>query len=223
MPLNKPAIPDPARLDLPRVQQVIGNIRERFRNVEAYLLTVEAALTGARLTIASGATSVQRELDDLDRRLRELEGDTEPFTQRMSAGETIAVGDPVRVTADGVVALIDPDSATESSAFYGIAASAATEGDEIDIRLPGGVVEVSGAAFTPGLQLFAAVGGVTHSPSGRRVPVGVAISATQIVVGYGFREQEASTSGGVLPVVTGEVPPVLVYLPDGNLVYVEID
>lgn len=33
----------------------------------------------------------------------------------------------------------------------------------------------------------------------------------------------AATAGGVLPVVTGEVPPVLVYLDDGSLVYLPVE
>lgn len=33
----------------------------------------------------------------------------------------------------------------------------------------------------------------------------------------------ASVAGGVLPVVTGEVPPVLVYLEDGALVYAPVE
>ena len=30
------------------------------------------------------------------------------------------------------------------------------------------------------------------------------------------------SSGGILPVVTGELPPTFIYLPDGNLVYIQV-
>ncbi len=219
MPLGRPSITTPNALQLQRVQQSIANIRERFRNVEAYITSLEGLLTGVRLAQASG--NLSSALAGLDRRLISLEG-ADPFTLQLFAADDTNVGDPVRVSGLSVVSLIDPDDPLDSAAYLGIAASSTLAGGEIAVRLPGGIVEVPGAAFTVGATLYAAPdGGLTEAPIGERLPVGAAISATEMAVGYGFVDQ-GNTIGGVLPVVTGEVPPVLVYLPDGNLVYVEI-
>lgn len=244
MALGRPAITEPARLELRAVQQAIANIRERFKNTDAVIGGLQDADTAAALARASANQSLQSQLDELDRRVTILEGlAREEFTVRMFADEAIDVGSPVRVTGQQAVANCDPDNLLESAAYLGIAASAASAGDEVDVRLPGGIVEISGSAFTTWRPLYAQLGGVTHFPAGNSLPVGVAISADAMAVGYGFNvlgdetfdptgqddmavtyglAGAASDSGGVLPVVTGEIlnaQPVFVYLDDGSLVY----
>lgn len=242
MALGRPAITEPARLELRAVQQAIANIRERFKNTDAVIGNLQDADTAAALARASTNQSLQSQIEELDRRVTILEGLAgEDFTVRMFADEAIDVGSPVRVTGSQAVANCDPDTLLESAAYLGIAASAASPGDEIDIRLPGGIVEISGSSFTTGRPLYGQLGGVTHFPAGNSLPVGVAISATEMAVGYGFnvlgdesfdpvgqddmavtRGLASSGSGGVLPVVTGEIAnaqPVFVYLDDGSLVY----
>jgi hypothetical protein len=241
MPLGRPAIPTPARLDLTRVQQVIENIRERFRVTDEAILALQGgAAVAARLALTL-ERSLQNQIDELLRRIRALEAAGQSqFSVVFQAGEDIETGAPLYVSADGIVSRSDPDDLANTG-YLGIATDNAAEGDSIIVRLPGGVVEVPTASFTVGRPLYGQLGGMTHSPAGNSLPVGIALSSTVMAVGYGFNvlgDEDfdptgqddmavtrglAGSGGGVLPVVTGEVPPVLVYLPDGNLVYVEID
>lgn len=242
MALGRPSITTPAAMQLQAVQQTIANIRERFAGLEAFVLQLQSG-AGTALNLQSASIrSLQFQIDQLRARIDAIESadDGDQLTVTFLSGEAIDVGAPVWVSNDGVVSNIDPDAVLASSGFFGIAAQTVVAGVAIPVRLPGGVVTIPGSTFTTGRPLYAQLGGVTHFPAGNSLPVGVAIGADQMSVGYGFNVLGDETfdptgqddmamayglrgaGGGILPVVTGEVPPVLVYLPDGNLVYVEV-
>jgi len=242
MPLGRPSITTPAALQLQMVQQTIANIRERFAATDAVITTLSASGTAAALQAASDLRVIRGQIQDILRRLLILETTgVDDLSVTFTAAEDMDAGTPVWASAEGVVSRLDPDDLALSSGYVGITAEATIQGDPVVVRLPGGVVDVPGSSFTVGRPLYAQLGGVTHSPAGNSLPVGVAIGTEQISVGYGFnvlgdetfdptgQDDMAMTyglrgsgSGGVLPVVTGEVPPVLVYLPDGNLLYGEV-
>lgn len=244
MALGKPAIvtpngpPSDART-LRLWQQAVDNIRERFAAAEAAIVAVQNATTAAVLAASSSSATFRTELADLVRRLNALSS-SGTFTAILTAAEDITAGAPVWSSADGSVSQLDPDSLAASAGYFAIAAQGASAGDDVEVRLPGGVVNLPGSTFTTGRPLYATLGGMTHTPTGNSFPVGLAIGAEDVAVGHGFnvlgdaafdlagqdymaitRALAAATggAGGVLPVVTGEVPPVLVYLDDGSLVY----
>lgn len=241
MPLGRPAIPNLATLQLQRLQQVVNNIRERFGASDAAILALQQGLTGGLSSATATTRSLQVQIDQLRTRVAALEAVTpDALSASFMSAEAISQGAPVWVSDAGAVSLIDPDSVLASSGFFGIAATTVVSaGLAVQVRLPGGVVEIPGSSFTVGRPLYAQLDGVTHFPAGNSLPVGVAISATEMAVGYGFNVlgdaafdplgqddmaltyglAQQSGVGGVLPVVTGEVPPVLVYLDDGSLVY----
>lgn len=244
MPLGRPSITTPNALQLQALQQTVANIRERFRVTDDAISQLVGAAGGSLTTQQNTSRALQFQIDQLRNRLDVLErvSASADFSAVFIAAETIDIGAPVWVSSPiGEISNIDPDAVLASSGFMGVAATAGVIGNEITVRLPGGVVEIPGSTFTVGRPLYAQLGGVTQTPAGNSLPVGVAISVTEMSVGYGFNVLGDDTfdptgqadmavtyglggsgSGGILPVVTGEVPPVLVYLPDGNLVYTEV-
>lgn len=238
MPVGKPSITAPARLELTLLQQTVNNIRERIQALEAAYGITEAATNQGLLTANKRDLSTTNTLRRILARLDELEAErADRFLAVLNADENIARGAPVYVSSDGAVSMIDPDNASQCWAFLGVATEAASGGNAVTIGLPGAVVNIPGSTFTAGRPLYASAGGVTHDPAGNALPVGFAIDSDTMSVGYGFnvlgeevfdaseRDSMAVTyglggsGGGVLPLVTGEVPPVLVYLDDGSLVY----
>ncbi len=285
MALGKPAFQTPKQLDaraLQAWQQVVDNIRERLRVIEAGVTTNTAAIATGDASLSAATASLQRQIEELAAAIRMLQnaiadgGEDSVLFVTLTAGEAMDAGAPVWVSAPQQASRIDPDDPDQRSAFFGIAAeSAGAAGDPVLIALPGATVSLPGSSFTPGRALYAQLGGVTHDPAGDALPVGVACDAETIGVGSGtvalvdpsgdagdaylpvtyllaaaaislaelfdqgtplpadgdtwvydaaigkFRAGQAG--GGILPVVTGEVPPVLVYNDDGSLVYTEIE
>lgn len=241
--VGKPAIRDLSVITPASVRQLTNDIRERFRVLEAAYGLTSSAQQQSLLTSKQDTLTVNAQIRDILRRLRQLENaQAERFDVVLNAAVDVAIGDPVYVSSSGTVSPIDPDSATQCWGFIGIVKVAALGGQAATIALPGSTVTVSGAGFTAGSPLYAAAGGVTHNPVGNALPVGYAIDAQTIAVGYGFnvlnddafaptlqddmavtRGLAGAGGGGILPVVTGEVPPVLVYLDDGSLVYAAVE
>ncbi len=222
MPLGRPDIRAPNTLQLQGVQQTINNIRERFAGLEAFVTQLQSGSGIGLANTSQSIRSLQIQIDNLRARIEALEAAAGAGVTRIyRSGEAIDLGAPVWVSDEGVVSNIDPDAPLASSGYLGIAAQTVVAGADIPVRLPGGVVLIPGSSFTTGMPLYAALGGVTHTPAGETIPVGVAISATEMSVGYGFLIDDSG--GGILPVVTGEVPPVLVYLDDGSLVWTTVE
>ena len=248
LPVGKPAIPRPPDASS-GVGQAIDNIRARFVALEAALAALTASTSNAEATLAAAIASLRRQIAQILQAIALLEqqgggSGGSVVTRTFSAGESMDSGVAVWISGDGVVSMIDPDDPLACSGFVGITASSAAEGDDVEVRIPGGVVELDGASFTAGEPVYAAYGALTQTPSGNPLPVGVAIDSTLLAVtagttaltAFGFdpaREdympasvalvREAVQGGGILPVVTGDVPPVFVYLDDGSLVYTEVE
>lgn len=243
MALGKPAIPNLARLELLRLQQIINNIRERFGATDAVIRGLVDGATANTLAIDREIANLQAQIDELRALIEALEDDGEALTITLTAAEDIDdAGIPIFVSADGEGSQTDPD-AVDLQGYVGLSVAGAAQGDPLRVRLPGGVVEVASASYTAGRPLYAQLGGTTHAPAGNSLPVGLALTSTVISVGYGFnvlgdetfdptgQDDMAVTrglggSGGVLPVVTGEIlggQPVFVYLDDGSLVYAPVE
>jgi hypothetical protein len=240
MALGRPAIPNLAKLELLRLQQIVNNIRERFGATDAAINDLADSDTASSLARDREITNLQSQIDELRQLIEDIDT-SNTHTITLTAAEDIAdAGIPLFVSADGEASQTDPD-ALALQGYVGISVAGASQGDPIEVRLPGGVVLVESASYTTGRPLYAQLGGTTHFPAGNSLPVGIAISATEISVGYGFnvlgddtfdptgQDDMAVTkglagdgTGGVLPVVTGEIlnaQPVFVYLDDGSLVY----
>lgn len=284
--LGRPNWATPNRLDAQALrawQQVSDIIRQRLLAVEAQAGTNAATLTRSSELATAARQALQQQIDEILLLIQQLRNDIPSaedeagLTVTMTCAEAIDIGAPVWVSAPQTVSLLDPDDALARNAYLGIAAEGGAVGAAISVALPGATVTMSAASFTPGAALYAELGGVTHTPSGDALPVGVACDTQTIGVGPGtialanpqgatgeghlpvtyslaaaaialaelfdlgtpgpqdgdtwvydaglgkFRPAPADSSGGILPVVTGEVPPVLVYLDDGSLVYTEIE
>ena len=101
--LGKPAINDPSAFDLRGVQQVIGNIRERFKTVDATITAIQTTQTAAAQQRASDLTALQRAIANLQQALSaltqvvnnlELGGDSDPRVEQL-AGELMALQEAV--------------------------------------------------------------------------------------------------------------------------------
>lgn len=246
MPLGRPAITEPNAFQLRAVQQVIANIRERFRVSDDAITAAQTDATNALTLTTISDRQLRALLDALTLRVRALERATSDpgdiaVTFDFTAAEAIAVGSPVWISGNNTVSLIDPDDPVSFSGYIGIATQTVPAGSAVAVAILG-EVEIPGSSFEIGRALYATYGGVTHDPVGDCLPVGVATDTETMSVGSGTlalrypsaydvrddylpityalaKEMVAESTGGVLPVVTGEVPPVFVYLDDGSLVY----
>lgn len=242
MPLGQPSISTPRALQLQAIQQSIDNIRERFSAAEAAVSALQTSTGAAAQASVAGLAVLRRQLTQLDARVTALEQAASGgggALEVLQTTDALDIGSPVWLSADGTVSALDPDDPLAAAGFYGLSTQVGAVGDDVQIRRSG-ILEIPGAAFTPGRQLYAAVDGVTHEPVGNALPVGIAASTTAVSVTpgtlalvipgmYGMGDdylpvsyalfRSAVGAGGVLPVVTGEVPPVLLYLDDGSLVY----
>lgn len=90
-----------------------------------------------------------------------------------------------------------------------------TDGDAGDVVVDLAVVVDSGAGALLAITRdgFGRVSGTKPVTAGDGITIADVGASVEIA---------SSVSGGILPVVTGEVPPVLVYLEDGSLVYAEV-
>ena len=67
--LGKPAVIDPRELTLREVQQVISNIRQRLGALDSTLSTVQQLQNVGRQSTATDLTSLQRQIDNLQKAL----------------------------------------------------------------------------------------------------------------------------------------------------------
>lgn len=98
--LGKPAVNDPREFTLREVQQVVANIRERLRVLDATLASVQTLQNVGRQTTATDITALQRQITNLAAELAALAavvagleggGDsTDPRTEQL-AGELMAL------------------------------------------------------------------------------------------------------------------------------------
>ena len=97
--LGKPAINDPREFSLRGVQQVIGNIRERFKGVDSAIATLQTnsatafSVSGDLATIKKQLVNLQAEIDALEAIVDGLETggfETDPRTEQL-AGELQAL------------------------------------------------------------------------------------------------------------------------------------
>lgn len=131
MPVGRPSITTPNRLELRLIQQTIQNVEQRFRAVEASLVSFEATVTARAESSASTVAGIQAALRE------------------------------IRVILNAIQSLPP------------ISDGPAVDGDVL----------------------------TWSDENGEYIP------------------EAPASGGGVLPVVTGEIPPVFVYGPDGSLVY----
>jgi hypothetical protein len=90
----------------------------------------------------------------------------------------------VRATTPGKVGYVDPSNPTQAHAAIGITVGAAADGESVNVQFSGEMSEPSWA-WTANLPIFAGANGVpTQTPptSGFQVPLGVATSATAMVI-----------------------------------------
>lgn len=247
MALGSPSITTPSSLSLRAVQQAIANINERFRQTDRAITALGSASGAAQGAASSTLLELRALIGALTLRVTALEGGGGSGSSvTLTAASSIAQGDPVRYVAGGQCDLIDPDDLTACGAYIGVAAAGASAGADVVVKIIG-EVQVLNASFDVGYAVYAAVGGgLTQDPPGNALPVGVATSIDSVGVGgtgggvalrtrtmltgvssrddslpitYGLARE---IGGGVVPVVTGEVPPVFVYLDDGSVVYVGV-
>lgn len=263
------------------VGQAIDNIRERFARAEAVVNALAASTSAQDQALAAQITALRAQVRSILESLALLEPDAgggeAVLTRTFSAAEAMSAGAPVWISGQGLVSLIDPADPVSCSGFAGITVGSAAVGGDVDVRMPGSIIEIDGAAFTAGAPIYAALDGVTQAPTGNPLPVGVALDSTFMAVAAGttalaalgfsageddmpasvglvraavllaelidtssspgpadgdvltwiassgrYEPRLSSGEGGILPVVNGEVPPVLVYLDDGSLVYTRI-
>ena len=251
MALGKPSITTPRSLTLQAIQQAIQNISERFRQTDDVISQLAATGNASVNSVTATSLELRALIAALAIRVAALEaaggaGGSAEITLTSTAA--LRSGDPVRYVAGDQCAPIDPDDLTMCAAFIGVSSADVSVGAQVAIKVIGEAF-VNGAAFDVGFPVYASSGGgVTQDPAGNALMVGVATSVNKIGVGgtsgtvalrtptmlsgasarddylpvtYALAKQLASASAA-LPVVTGEVPPVLVYLDDGSLVYVGV-
>lgn len=76
--LGTPAIPTPAKLDLPAIQQTVANIRERFQRLEASVVagaqaSNAGATTAAAVNTQAALAALRREVSALTERVEAAE------------------------------------------------------------------------------------------------------------------------------------------------------
>ncbi len=188
MALGQPSINTPSSLQLVSLQQTIANIRERFRATDTVIASLQGTASQTTQQGASDLTALRRTIATLTGRVTALEDSSSGTgggdTQSYLAAEAIVQGAPVWLSGNGEVSNIDPDEPLAAAGFIGIAAAGVAAGGQVIVARRG-LVDIPGAAFTPGRALYAEAGGVTHEPAGNALPVGVAVTATRMSVAGG--------------------------------------
>jgi len=186
MPLGRPSITTPNRLELQAIQQAFANIRERFRAVEESIGSLGTTANNTASVTQKSSSDFQAEIARIDRAIAAITSEAEDGSAgrevTFSISGTVDQGDPVRLTAANSVARLDPDDIEGCAGYLGVAKSSATGGSILVCLI--GIVEIPGAAFTAGLPLYVGPAGVsvTHTPTGNAILVGYASSATHILV-----------------------------------------
>ncbi len=187
MALGKPSINAPTALQLPALQQTVANIRERFAATDAVIAGLQRA--GQQTGNQGGSadlTALSRTIANLSGRVTTLEnrssgsGDTQSYL----AGEALVQGEAVWLSGEGTVSPMDPDDPLAAAGFVGITTAGVAGGGQATVARRG-LVDIPGAAFTLGRALYAVAGGVSHTPAGNALPVGVAVTATRMSVAGG--------------------------------------
>lgn len=210
MPLGRPAITTPNSLQLQALQQTFANIRERFAAVEAVIVADERVAAEVVRSGSGGLSAVQAAITALAARVLALEqaagggGGEASDDANYTASGALSQGQPVWLSSLGTVSAIDPDDPTAAAGYIGITTQTVADGQPVTVRQRG-IVEIVGASFIVGQQVYAALGGVTQEPTGNALPVGAAVSATELAVAPGTLALAAAGFDGedFLPVTYG--------------------
>jgi len=77
-----------------------------------------------------------------------------PTTDTLNAGTTVAIGEVVYLASDGEWALTDADATASAEALLGIALEAGTDGNSMEVALPGSFVRDDSWNWTVGATLY---------------------------------------------------------------------
>lgn len=86
--LGKPAINDPRGNGLRDLQQIVANVRERFRVVDAAVTTLQTATAGITANTASDLTALKKRVTNLEQALAELQAEVDALDLSGGAGDT---------------------------------------------------------------------------------------------------------------------------------------
>jgi chromosome segregation ATPase len=75
--LGTPAVNDPREFSLREVQQVIANIRERLKGLDAAVTAVQSLQTGSTQSVNASLTSLQRQITNLAQQVTALEAEVD--------------------------------------------------------------------------------------------------------------------------------------------------
>lgn len=117
------------------------------------------------------------------------------FVAQLTAGEALAANDAVYISdADGKVYKTDADDLTKMK-FAGYAQEAAILNATVNIVTPGNIMTgFSGLTKNRAVYLSGTPGLISHTPGTNEYQVGIAVSATTVVVSPGVRRASGVTS-----------------------------
>lgn len=86
--LGKPAINDARGNSLRDLQQIVGNIRERFRVVDAAVVALQTSTSGVTATTASDLTALKKRVTNLEQALVALQAEVDAIELTGGPSET---------------------------------------------------------------------------------------------------------------------------------------
>jgi uncharacterized coiled-coil protein SlyX len=142
-------------------------------------LTANSAAGGLVSTVAQ----LQEELRQMREQIAALQARFDSSRVSMRLDVATAAGVPVYPTGTDTVSPVDPSDPLTVNAVIGLTEAAGAAGAIVVVRRYG-TMSVSGVSLEPGRAVYAAVGGVTQSPSyeAYAVPLGVAVTSSALFV-----------------------------------------
>lgn len=183
---GKPSITTPNALDLRAIAGAISNIRQRIEQIEAaaeVTVSTSSATNGTTNSTSAQISNLRTQVTDLAKRVAALELAGSTDIGIFTAGESIVAGQAVVPGFGSQVLGADASDPLRMFSVIGLAVTQASPGMPVDVQRRGSF-NVIGTAFTPGRAVYVDGLGLTQTPSyqATALPVGVAISATQVFI-----------------------------------------
>jgi hypothetical protein len=185
--LGAPAIGNVRALEVREINGLLSSVRQRIEAIERLTTTLQNTAAGP--SAASDIQTLKVQLAQLQAVVNSLTSGaaSATLTQTLRATSAIRAGYPVYGNGDGTCAEANPNDPATIYSVIGVAKAAAASGNNVLVQL-GGVLTVTGAAFTAFAPVFLGIDGLTHRPeyTNVAVPIGIALSSTTLYVRPGF-------------------------------------